>query len=72
MLNVFHLGLSDATALAIRPKTGAGVQLPRSSSATSLLGMTRSRLPAKPPPVTWQNVLTFGIVAASARQSWRR
>ena len=47
---------------------GAGVQVPRSSSATRPCGMTRSRLPARPPPVTWQNVRTW-VSAASARQS---
>ena len=48
---------------------GAGVHVPRSSSARSPFGMTRTRLPASPPPVTWQNVLTW-VSAASARQSF--
>ena len=69
MLKVFSISArSMRPRWAIIPNTGAGVQVPRSSSATRPCGMTRSRLPASPPPVTWQNVRTW-VSAASARQS---
>ncbi|SKU18518.1 Uncharacterised protein [Mycobacteroides abscessus subsp. abscessus] len=69
MLKVFSISArSMRPRWAIIAKIGPGVQLPRSSSATSPSGMTRARLPASPPPVTWQKVRT-SVSAASARQS---
>ena len=48
--------------------TGAGVHVPRSSTAVRPRGITRDRFPASPPPVTCANVRTSAS-AASARQS---
>ena len=69
MLNVCSISArSTRPREAISANTGAGVQLPRSTTARRPGGSTRSRLRASPPPVMCANVRT-SVSATSARQS---
>ena len=69
MLKVFSISACGTLpTFWIRRKIGPGTHVPRDSSATSPVGMTRARLPARPPPVTWQKVCTSHS-SANAKQS---